>query len=75
MSQDPQPLDRRSSDGTLRAGKRLPLDRRALGQTLRARVRRGRVRCAAPGAWSLRVRSIVPQPEACHDRRLATTGG
>ena len=36
MSQDPQPLDRRSSDGTLRAGKRLPLDRRVLNGTLRA---------------------------------------
>ena len=40
LSQDPQPLDRRLSDGTLRAGKRLPRDRRVLDLTLRARVRR-----------------------------------
>ena len=40
LSQDPQPLDRRSYDGTLRAGKRLPLDRRVTDLTVRARVRR-----------------------------------
>ena len=40
LSQDPQPLDRRLSDGTLRAGKRLPRDRRVLDLTLRARLRR-----------------------------------
>ncbi len=40
LSRDLQPLDRRPSDGTLRAGKRLPWDRRVSDLTLRARVRR-----------------------------------
>ena len=80
MNQDPQPLDRRLSDGTLRAGKRLPLDRRVSDLTLRAGKRGGWQQLkpqwppaivGGTGRCPLTRRAVARWPVAAWSHRLA----
>ena len=75
LTQAPLLLGRRRVDVTLRAGRRLPLDRKGMSKTLWLGVRRDRVCCAAPGAMSPLMRSVVSWPEVCRGWIRVATGG